>query len=170
MRPHAQVVRSMREDVAGRKLARGTIRRVLTFAAPYRRELSIFLVLVVVSGVIGAANPLIYKEIINRGIIDGQIRLVIILALAVAGLAIVDAAVSLGQRYMSARVGESLVCDLRTRIFSHVQRMPLAFFTRTQTGALVSRLSVDVRGAQQAFTEVLSVSYTHLTLPTIYSV
>ena len=80
----------------------------------------------------------------------------VVLALVVAGLAIVDAAVSLGERYVSARVGESLVCDLRTRIFSHVQRMPLAFFTRTQTGALVSRLNVDVRGAKQAFTEVLS--------------
>ncbi len=103
----------------------------------------------VVSGAIGAANPLIYKEIINRGIIDERTGLVVVLALVVAGLAIVDAVVSLGERYMSARVGESLVCDLRTRIFSHVQRMPLAFFTRTQTGALVSRLNVDVRGASR---------------------
>jgi ATP-binding cassette subfamily B protein len=156
LRPHAQVVRSMREDVVGRKLARGTVRRVLGFAAHYKRLLFTFLVLVVFSGVIGAANPLIYKEIINRGIIDGRTGLVVVLALVVAGLAIVDAGVSLGGRYISARVGESLVCDLRIRIFSHVQRMPLAFFTRTQTGALISRLNVDVRGAQQAFTEVLS--------------
>lgn len=156
MRPHAQVVRSMREDVADRKLAKGTVRRVLGFAAPYRRQLIIFLVLVVFSGIIGAANPLILKEIIDRGIVESRTGLVVVLAAAVAGLAIVDGGVSLGQRYMSARVGEGLVCDLRTGIYSHVQRMPLAFFTRTQTGALVSRLNVDVRGAQQAFTEVLS--------------
>ena len=156
MRPSAQVVRTMRDDVAGRKLARGTVRRVLEFAAPHKRLLYTFIVLVVFSGTIGAANPLIYKEIINRGIIDKRTGLVLVLALVVAGLAILDALTALGQRYVSARVGESLVCDLRTRIFSHVQRMPLAFFTRTQTGALVSRLNVDVRGAQQAFTEVLS--------------
>jgi ATP-binding cassette subfamily B protein len=146
----------MREDVAGRKLARGTIRRVLGFASPYKRLLTAFLLLVVVSGAIGAANPLIYRAIINSGIAGRRTGLVLTLALVVAGLAIVDAAASLGDRYTSARVGQSLVRDLRTRIFSHVQRMPLAFFTRTQTGALVSRLNVDVRGAQQAFTEVLS--------------
>lgn len=154
-----QVVRSMRrsDGVRGQKVAPGTARRIVRFAAPYRKLLLVFFGLVVVDAVIGAANPLFYREIINKGIIDQRTGLVIGLALAVAGLAIIDAALSLGERYVSARVGEGLVFDLRTRIFSHVQRMPLGFFTRTQTGALVSRLNNDVIGAQEAFTDVLSV-------------
>ena len=153
-----QMVRSMRrsEGVRGQKVAPGTVRRILGFAAPYKRLLIGFLGLVVVSAVIGAANPLIYREIINEGIVGHRTGLVIALAFMVAGLAILDAVLSLGERYVSARVGEGLVFDLRTRVFSHVQRMPVAFFTRTQTGALVSRLNNDVTGAQQAFTDVLS--------------
>lgn len=160
MRPTGgQVVRSMRrgDEVRGQKVARGTARRIVRFAAPYKKLLSVFLGLIVVDAVIGAAGPLFYREIINQGIVDKRTGLVVGLALAVAGLAIVDAALSLGERYVSARVGEGLVFDLRTRIFSHVQRMPLGFFTRTQTGALVSRLNNDVTGAQEAFTDVLSV-------------
>jgi len=153
-----QMVRSMRrsDDVRGRKVAPGTARRILAFAAPYKRLLLIFLGLVILSAIIGAANPLIYKEIINEGIIGQRGGLIILLALMVAGLAIVNAALSLGERYVSAKVGEGLVFDLRTRVFSHVQRQPIAFFTRAQTGALVSRLNNDVTGAQQAFTDVLS--------------
>ena len=159
MRPSGgQVVRSMRrgEDIRGQKVARGTTRRILRFAAPYKRLLLVFFGLVVVGAVIGAANPLIYKEIINRGIVGQRAGLVVALALVVAGLAILDAVLSLGERYVSARVGEGLVFDLRTKVFAHVQRMPIAFFTRAQTGALVSRLNNDVLGAQQAFTDVLS--------------
>jgi ATP-binding cassette subfamily B protein len=144
------------EDVRGQKVTPGTARRILRFAAPYKRLLLVFFVLVVVDSVIGAANPLFYREIINRGIIGQRAGLVITLALVVAGLSILDAALSLGERFASARVGEGLVFDLRTKIFSHVQRMPLGFFTRTQTGALVSRLNNDVLGAQEAFTDVLS--------------
>lgn len=153
-----QVVRSLRrgEDIRGQKVARGTARRILRFASPYRRLLLAFLGLVTLTSVIGAANPLLYKEIINRGIIGHRAGLVIALALTVAGLAILDAGLTLGERYVSAKVGEGLVFDLRTKIFSHVQRMPIAFFTRTQTGALVSRLNNDVLGAQQSFTDVLS--------------
>ena len=153
-----QIVRSMRQgdDIRGQKVARGTTRRILRFAAPYKRLLLIFLGLVILTGVIGAANPLLYKEIINRGIIGHRAGLVIALALTVAGLAVLDAALTLGERYVSAKVGEGLVFDLRTKIFSHVQRMPIAFFTRVQTGALVSRLNNDVLGAQQSFTDVLS--------------
>ena len=117
----------------------------------------IFFGLVVVDAVIGAANPLFYREIINQGIVGHRTDLVITLALAVAGLSIVDAALSMVERLVSAQVGEGLVFDLRTQIFSHVQRMPVAFFTRAQTGALVSRLNNDVTGAQEAFTDVLSV-------------
>jgi ATP-binding cassette subfamily B protein len=159
MRPVAgQVVRSMRrgESLDGHKVPKGTARRILRFAAPYKRLLLVFFVLVIVDAVIGAANPLFYREIINRGILGHRAGLVVTLALVVAGLALVDAVLSLGERFASARVGEGLVFDLRTRIFSHVQRMPLGFFTRTRTGALVSRLNNDVLGAQEAFTDVLS--------------
>ncbi len=153
-----QVVRSMRQsgEVKGRKVAAGTARRVLDFAAPHKSALAAFLALVILSAVIGAANPLIYRHIINEGIVGRQTGLIVMLALVVAGLALVDAITSLGQRYLSARVGEGLVYDLRTRVFSHVQRLPVAFFTRAQTGALVSRLNSDVLGAQQSFTDVLS--------------
>ncbi|MBN1629689.1 MAG: ABC transporter ATP-binding protein [Thermoleophilia bacterium] len=152
------MVRSMRrtDDIRGLKVARGTARRILRFAAPYKRLLLLFFGLVVVTAVIGAANPLIYREIINEGIVGQQTGLVIALALAVAGLAILDAVLSLGSRYVSAKVGEGLVFSLRTKVFSHVQRQPISFFTRAQTGALVSRLNNDVLGAQQAFTDVLS--------------
>lgn len=153
-----QLVRSLRrgDEVHARKVAPGTARRILAFAAPYKRLLLLFLGLVVLSAVIGAVNPLIYRQIINEGIIGGRGGLVVMLALLVAGLAIVDAALSLGERYAAAKVGEGLVFDLRTRVFSHVQRQPIAFFTRAQTGALVSRLNNDVTGAQQVFTDVLS--------------
>jgi len=153
-----QVVRSMRQsgDVRGRKVAAGTARRVLGFAMPFKAMLAGFLALVILSAVIGAANPLVYRQIINEGILGRRTSLIVFFALAVAGLAVMDAIASLGQRYLSARVGEGLVFDLRTRVFSHVQRLPIAFFTRAQTGALVSRLNNDVLGAQQSFTDVLS--------------
>jgi ATP-binding cassette subfamily B protein len=118
--------------------------------------LGIFLVLVVIDAVVSAANPLIYREIINKGILGKDAGLVVALALLVAGLAIADAGLTLVERFISARVGEYLICEMRTKVFDHVQRMPLAFFTRTQTGALVSRLNNDVTGAQEAFTDVLS--------------
>ena len=151
-------MRSMRRDesVRGHKLAKGTLRRIVGFAAPYRRLLAGFLALVVVDAAIGTANPLIYREIINRGIIRHNSGVVIALAVLVAALAVLDAGLSLLQRFASSRVGEGLIFDLRARVFGHVQRMPLAFFTRTQTGALVTRLNNDVVGAQQAFTDTLS--------------
>ena len=158
MRPMAgNVLRSMRrERLKDVKVAKGTTRRILGFVVPYRRLLGGFFVLVVIDAVIGAVNPLIYREIINRGILGHRAGLIVALALLVAGLALVDALLSLGERYVSSRVGEGLIYDMRTRVFAHVQRMSLAFFTRTQTGALVSRLNNDVTGAQEAFTDVLS--------------
>jgi ATP-binding cassette subfamily B protein len=151
-------MRSFRRDdsVKRHRLAPGTVRRMAAFARPYRRMLAGFLALVVVDAFIGTANPLIFREIINGGIVRHNSRLVVGLALLVAGLAVVDAGLSLAQRLVSARVGEGLIFDLRARVFGHVQRMPLAFFTRTQTGALVTRLNNDVLGAQQAFTDTLS--------------
>jgi ATP-binding cassette, subfamily B, bacterial len=151
-------MRSFRRDgsVTRHRLAPGTLRRIVRFAAPYRRPLGVFLLLIVVDAAIGTANPLIFRTIINQGIVGHQSGLIVGLALLVAGLAVVDAALSLGQRLVSARVGEGLIFDMRARVFAHVQRMPLAFFTRTQTGALVTRLNNDVLGAQQAFTDTLS--------------
>ena len=151
-------LRSLRRDqaVQDEKVPKGTTRRILKFVRPYKGLLGIFLVLVVIDAVVSAANPLIYREIINKGILGKDAGLVVALALLVAGLAIADAGLTLVERFISARVGEYLICEMRTKVFDHVQRMPLAFFTRTQTGALVSRLNNDVTGAQEAFTDVLS--------------
>jgi ATP-binding cassette, subfamily B, bacterial len=158
MRPMGgTVMRSMRRDrLKDVKVAKGTTRRILRFVLPYRRLLIGFLVLIVIDAVIGVVNPLIYREIINRGILGHRAGLIVELALLVAGLALIDATLSLAERFVSSRVGEGLIYDMRTKVFGHVQRMPLAFFTRTQTGALVSRLNNDVTGAQEAFTDVLS--------------
>jgi ATP-binding cassette subfamily B protein len=129
---------------------------MLKFVLPYRRILSVFLVMVVVDAAISVVNPLIFREVINNGIIGKDLGVVIDCAALLAGLAVLDAGLSIGMRWVSARVGESLIYDLRTKVFGHIQRMPLAFFTRTQTGALISRLNNDVMGAQQAFTDTLS--------------
>ena len=151
-------MRSLRRDqsVTDVKVAKGTAKRIMRFAAPYKVVLIFFLVLVILDAVITAVNPLILRDIINNGILKNDTELIVSLALLVAGLAILDALLSLAQRYVSARIGEGLIYDMRTRVFDHVQRMPIAFFTRTQTGALVTRLNNDVLGAQEAFTDVLS--------------
>jgi ATP-binding cassette subfamily B protein len=152
------VLRSYRRDptVAERKLPRGTINRIARFAAPYRSALIAFLLLVVVDAFIGAANPWIVKLIIDDGIEKHSRGVVIGLALLMAGLALVDGIVNLANRWFSARIGEGLIYDMRSAVFTHIQRMPIAFFTRTQTGALISRINNDVLGAQQAFTGTLS--------------
>jgi ATP-binding cassette, subfamily B, bacterial len=143
-------------SVTKQKLPPGTLRRIVNFARPYRKILSLFLAVIVVDAVIGVWNPLIYREIIDGGIAKHDNRLIIGLAVLLAGLALVDALLSLLQRYISSRVGEGLIYDMREKVFAHIQEMPLAFFTRTQTGALISRLNNDVLGAQQAFTDTLS--------------
>ncbi len=143
-------------EVTQHKLKHGTLRRIAGFARPYRWWIAAFLVLVIVEGLLGAAPPLLYREIIDRGIAEGDVGLVIGLAGALLGLAVVAAGLGLVMRWLSARIGEGLVFDLRTQVFDHVQRMPVAFFSRTQTGTLVSRLNSDVVGAQQAFTSMLS--------------
>ena len=153
-------MRSLTRDgeVAKRKLAPGTIPRIAKFARPYRRQIIVFLVLVTLDALLVVALPLLFKVIVDevaKGA-DGSKSTVVTVALGVALLALVDAGLTLWQRYLSSQVGEGLIYDLRTRVFAHVQRMPVAFFTRTQTGALVSRLNTDVVGAQQAFTSTLS--------------
>jgi len=152
------VMRSMRRDstLSKRPLRAGTARRVIAFAKPYRVELLLFLVMIVLDALIGVATPVLAGRVINQITGNGEVRVVIWIAVIIAGLAVVDAGLSLFQRWYSARIGEGLIFDLRTSVFDHIQRMPLAFFTRTQTGALVSRLNSDVLGAQQAFTSTLS--------------
>ena len=152
------LMRSMRRDEEMRqhRLTAGIVRRIAGFARPYRGALAVFLVLIIIDAVIGAANPLIYRAIIDNGILAHNSNLVIVLAGAVAALAIFDAVLGLAQRWISARVGEGLIFDMRTRVFGHINDMPISFFTRTQTGALISRLNNDVLGAQQAFTDTFS--------------
>jgi ATP-binding cassette subfamily B protein len=146
------------DRVAEHSLRRGTTRRILRYARPYRRDILVFLFTVVLAAVIGVATPLLAGDVVNAitgGGADAA-STVIRLAVMIAVLAVADAFLSLAQRWYSARIGEGIILDLRTRVYDHVQRMPLQFFTRTQTGALVSRLNNDVTGAQRAFTSTLS--------------
>ena len=150
--------RTLRTDrsIVGQKLARETVRRVIGFARPHRRLIAVFLCFVVVDAALVVVTPLLIKKIVDDGILKNDPSLVTLLALGIAGVAILNAGLALGQGYFSSRIGEGLIYDLRTQVFAHVQRMSLAFFTRTQTGALVSRLNNDVIGAQRAFTSTLS--------------
>src|SRR3954470_21958465 len=152
------VMRAMRRDraVLEKQLPPGTWRRVVRFAHPYRRELTVFVLLVIGDALIGVITPVLAGRVINHITRHDAAGTVVRIALIIAALAVVDAGLSFSQRWYSARIGEGLIFDLRTAVFDHVQRMPLAFFTRTQTGALVSRLNNDVLGAQQAFTSTLS--------------
>jgi ATP-binding cassette subfamily B protein len=152
------VMMSFRRDnsVVKERLKAGTVRRIAGYARPYVRELVLFLALNAVAAVIVVANPLVLKTIIDRGIIPHRPGLVAWLAIAVGVLAVLDAVIGLAQRWYSARIGEGLIYDLRTQVFNHVQRMPVAFFMRAQTGSLVSRLNSDVIGAQRALTTTLS--------------
>jgi ATP-binding cassette subfamily B protein len=153
------LTRSMRHgdsSVLERQLPPGTWKRVFSFARPYRADLAVFLVLVICDALIGVLTPVLAGRVINEITRHGEVRVVVRIAIVIAALAIVDAVLSFVQRWYSARIGEGLIYDMRTSVFDHVQRMPLAFFTRTQTGALVSRLNNDVLGAQQAFTSTLS--------------
>ena len=152
------VMRSMRRDdsVTQQRVTKGTARRMFQFARPYRTILAWFLVLVVIDAVIGVVNPLLFRSIIDNGIPEHNKSLIIGLAAVAAVLAVADTGLSIGIRWVSAKVGEGLIFDMRSKVFEHIQKMPIAFFTRTQTGALISRLNNDVIGAQQAFTDTLS--------------
>lgn len=149
--------RSFRQDasVRGTRLRSGTFRRVLEFARPYRGRLSAFLAIIAVDAALGAVTPLLYRAIIDDGISAGRRDLVIWFSVAVGVVSLASGALVLVQRWLSASIGEGLILDLRTAVFDHVQSMPLAFFSRTRTGALVQRLNGDVLGAQQAFTSTL---------------
>jgi ATP-binding cassette subfamily B protein len=150
--------RSMTADpsVKEQKLKPGTVKRIFKFALPYRTNIIIFLATVVVDAALVVATPLLLKQLIDDGVIPKDGAVVTRLALFVGLLAIADAGFNMLGRYFSSRIGEGLIYDLRSLVFAHVQKQSIAFFTRTQTGALISRINSDVIGAQQAFTATLS--------------
>jgi len=152
------MMRSFRQDptVTHQKLKPGTVRRIISYAKPYKLYLSLFLFATVLDALITVVNPLLLRAIIDKGILGHNEALVIALAGTVAAVAVFDAFLSFVTRWYSARIGEGLIYDLRTQVFSHVQQQPIAFFTRAQTGSLVSRLNSDVIGAQQAITSTMS--------------
>ena len=143
-------------SVTATKLAPGTLRRIAAFAGGYRRLLIGLFALVILDEVISVTLPLVYRRIIDHGVLKHDGGLVTELAFVVAGLAVLDALQSLVSRFVSSSIGEGLIYDMRSRVFAQIQRQPLAFFTRTQTGALISRLNNDVLGAQSAFTNTLT--------------
>ena len=151
-------MRSMTADqsVKNQKLKAGTFKRILGFATPFKSQLSIFLVAVVLDSLLVIASPLLLRKLVDEGVVPGNRGLVTTLAIIVALLALADAGVSLVTRFISSQIGEGIIYELRTRVFAHVQSQSIAFFTRTQTGALISRINSDVIGAQQAFTSTLS--------------
>jgi len=150
--------RSMTADpsVKEQKLKPGTVKRIFSFARPYRTSIIIYLATVVVDAGLIVATPLLLKRLIDEGVIPKDPSVVTNLAILVGLIAIADAAFNMLGRYFSSRIGEGLIYDLRSLVFAHVQKQSIAFFTRTQTGALISRINSDVIGAQQAFTATLS--------------
>ena len=150
--------RSMTADpsVKNQKLKPGTVKRIVSYAKPYKTYITIFLITVVIEAFLIVTSPLLLRELIDKGVIPKDGALVTKLALAVAFIAIFDSLISIFGRWFSARIGEGLIYDLRSEVFEHVQKQSVAFFTRTQTGALISRINSDVIGAQQAFTATLS--------------
>ena len=152
------MMRSFRQDpsITHQKIKPGTVRRILTYARPYRGALAAFMVLTALDALITVVNPLLLRYLIDHGILAKNEAIVIGIAGAVAGVALFDALLGFANRWFSARIGEGLIYDLRTQVFTHVQRQPVAFFTRAQTGSLVSRLNSDVIGAQQAIVSTMS--------------
>ena len=144
------------QSVKNQKLKPGTLKRIASFAIPYKVLLAFFLITVVIDAFLIVATPLLLRRLIDEGVIPKNNELVTSLAFAVGVIAVADALFSMAGRWFSSRIGEGLIYDLRKQIFEHVQRQSIAFFTRTQTGALISRLNSDVIGAQQAFTSTLS--------------
>ncbi len=143
-------------SVKEQKLKPGTVKRIFSFARPYRTNIIIYLATVVVDAGLVVATPLLLKRLIDDGVIPKDATVVTNLAILVGLIAIADAGFNMLGRYFSSRIGEGLIYDLRSLVFSHVQKQSIAFFTRTQTGALISRINSDVIGAQQAFTATLS--------------
>ena len=135
--------------------------RIWRFAARHHRRLGVFVAVSVVSALLGLATPLLAGRVVDE-IGKGALGVVVALAAVIAAVAVAEAGVSLVTRWLSSTIGEGLILDLRTAVFDHVQRMPVAFFTRTRTGALVSRLGNDVNGAQRAFSDTFSGVITNI--------
>ena len=150
--------RSMTQDqsVKNIKLKPGTLKRIIAFASPYKKAVIFFLATVIIDAVLVITTPLLLSRLIDDGVIPKNGGLVTAIACAIAGLALIDALMNIVGRWFSSQIGEGLIFDLRSQVFEHVQRQSIAFFTRTQTGALISRLNSDVIGAQQAFTSTLA--------------
>jgi len=155
-RGHMMMGFRMDSTITKQKLKPGTVRRIAAYARPYRLHLTFFLLATAIDALIIVVNPLLLRKLIDHGILARNEQVVIVVACEVAVVAILDAFLGFVIRWFSARVGEGLIYDLRTQVFDHVQRQPIAFFTRAQTGSLVSRLDGDVVGAQQAITSTLS--------------
>jgi ATP-binding cassette, subfamily B, bacterial len=153
---HAMRGFSRDPSVTKQRLKPGTVHRIATYARPYRRDLAVFILAAALDAVVTVSYPVLLGVIIDKGIVPKRVDVVLTLAAVVVALALFDAGLNIAQRYFTARVGEGLIYDLRTEVFGHVQRQPIAFFTRAQTGSLVSRLNSDVIGAQQALTSTLS--------------
>ena len=153
---HAMRSFSRDDSVTRQRLKKGTVRRIASYARPYRGKLALFLSATSLSAVITVTVPLLLGKVIDQGILRHDTTVVLLIAGIVAALAVVGAVLAIAQRWFSSRIGEGLIYDLRTQVFKHVQQQPIAFFTRAQTGSLVSRLNSDVIGAQQAITSTLS--------------
>ncbi|WP_344106837.1 ABC transporter ATP-binding protein [Nocardiopsis rhodophaea] len=151
-----QLYTSMHAQQDRRPFSRATFRRILSFARPNRRRLGLFIALSVVSATLAVATPVLAGQVVDAIVGGSAVDLIVRLALLIALIAVAEAGVGLVTRYLSASIGEGVIVDLRTAVYDHVQRMPIAFFTRTRTGALVSRLNNDVIGAQRAFSDILS--------------
>src|SRR5829696_5678463 len=147
---------AMQDDAGRRSVSRETLRRVAVFARPHLNTIVTFLILATIAAVLGVGAPLLAGQAVNAIVEEQSTSLVVTLAILIALVALAAAVVGLVERLQSSRLGEDLILDLRRAVFEHVQRMPVAFFTRTHTGALVSRLNNDVIGAQRAFTSALS--------------
>jgi ATP-binding cassette, subfamily B, bacterial len=161
MRMH-QTMAGFRRDsdaVRGRKVELDLIRRVLKLAAPYRKALIAFVILIVVAAALGVIPPLLFRAVIDDAVPSSDQALLLALSAAVVAIAVISAVLSVVQRWYSARIGEGLIFDMRVAMFDHVQRLPISFFTRAQTGALMSRLNNDVISAQQAVTNTLSTVF-----------
>ncbi|KPI05690.1 Xenobiotic-transporting ATPase [Actinobacteria bacterium OK074] len=156
--PGPMMIRGMGPDesVTRQKIKPGTAKRVLPYTKPYRLNITLLLVVTALNAGNAVAIPILFKYIIDNGITAGDTSVVVWISVVVAGLALLGTALGFGEAWYSGRISEGLIYDLRTQIFNHVQRQPLAFFTRAQTGSLVSRLNTDVVGAQQAVTSLLS--------------
>ncbi|QQM54363.1 ABC transporter ATP-binding protein [Rhodococcus pyridinivorans] len=147
---------AMHAESDRRPFSRASLRRIAEFARPHRRNITFYLVLSVTIAALGVATPVLAGRVIDA-IVDGAaVSVVVLLAVIIAAIALIEAGLGIANRWLSASIGEDLILDLRTTVFDHVQRMPVAFFTRTRTGALVSRLNNDVIGAQRAFSDTLS--------------